>query len=279
MVSVAPCSGCGNSVDVALECPYCAAGADLQAPGDAAPAPAEPDRLVDETEVRLLDYRSTYNLGVVLQLMLALYVAIAVWFVAASLPYLRELVDLRDSGAIDDAGRFLAIESEFRWAAGSEGVALLLTGLVWIVWFYRSYRNLGSLGHRNAHAVWWAIFGWVIPLVSLYRPRQIAGELWVGSRPPDRTDLGAGLRAELEVPWYLNAWWGFFVVTNLALAVNRLSAFDPSFDSYVAVLRGEVGVVVAMALSATVALLVVGSINNGQAARARSLEAAVARRL
>jgi Domain of unknown function (DUF4328) len=99
-------------------------------------------------------------------------------------------------------------------------VQLLLfgaTAIVFILWFFRAYRNLGRLGINGLR--WserWAVGAWFVPLLNFVRPKSIANDIWRGSDPglaaqaplPPGGDLG-------RVPWYHTAWWALFIVSGL----------------------------------------------------------------
>ncbi|MFI8289090.1 DUF4328 domain-containing protein [Streptomyces sp. NPDC085614] len=88
-----------------------------------------------------------------------------------------------------------------------QGLLLLATATVFVVWFHRLRRNADvwtpGLQGRGAG---WAIGGWFVPVANLWIPRGIAVDIWRASRPdpcaPDR-------RGEFTL---LNAWWTLFAV-------------------------------------------------------------------
>ncbi|WP_292094073.1 DUF4328 domain-containing protein [Brevundimonas sp.] len=107
-----------------------------------------------------------------------------------------------------------------------EMVATTVASLVWVLayfvagfltlkWFYRATNNANafSAGVENSPA--WALWGFVIPLVSLWKPYGVASELWRTSLAPDRW---MGLRDPLMMRW----WWGLVLVGNLALSLSNL---------------------------------------------------------
>jgi Domain of unknown function (DUF4328) len=75
-------------------------------------------------------------------------------------------------------------------------VQLLLfgaTAIVFILWFFRAYRNLGRLGINGLR--WserWAVGAWFVPLLNFVRPKSIANDIWRGSDP--------GLAAQAPLP-------------------------------------------------------------------------------
>lgn len=61
------------------------------------------------------------------------------------------------------------------------GILLAINGFLFFVtfvwWFQRAYRNLAK---RELHPAW-AYVGWFVPVMNLWRPKQIANRIWRGS--------------------------------------------------------------------------------------------------
>ena len=118
-----------------------------------------------------------------------------------------------------DRGKDLSFEtvdnSDVRLAAayGALGLSFIVTGIAFLAWFHRAYRNLPRL------KVWtlrydfgWAVGGWLIPVFNFVRPKQLANDVWRGSEPvpgPKR------LEDHPSVPAIVHVWWGVWVIANL----------------------------------------------------------------
>ena len=120
------------------------------------------------------------------------------------------------------AGEFITDEeissNDNRQAAfGVVQLALYLFCVVsFLVWFVRAYRNaeaLGGDGLRSSPrgAVGW----WFVPILNLFKPKQIANDVWRASSPElplerqRQWDLG-------DPPFLLLAWWLAFLVAGAA---------------------------------------------------------------
>jgi hypothetical protein len=95
-------------------------------------------------------------------------------------------------------------------------ILLGATGIVFIFWFSRAYRNLSRLG--ISHLRWgerWAVGAWLVPLLNCVRPKSIANDIWRGSAPhlPAQAGLPSGDMG--DVPWYHTAWWALFILDGL----------------------------------------------------------------
>jgi hypothetical protein len=77
------------------------------------------------------------------------------------------------------------------------------------LWFHRAYSNLRALGVPTSFTPGWAPGSFFVPFLNLYRPYQIAKEIWVGSASNStlaREGLGHGL---------VGLWWGLYLGSNI----------------------------------------------------------------
>jgi hypothetical protein len=82
--------------------------------------------------------------------------------------------------------------------------AFVLTAIVFLVFFHRAYSNLATLAPaERRYTPGWAVGSWFIPILSLFRPKQIANDIWRGSD---------GSR----VPPVFHWWWAFWLVGGIA---------------------------------------------------------------
>lgn len=89
-----------------------------------------------------------------------------------------------------------------------------LTGIVFLVWFYRAHQNLRRLGAEPEHASGFAVGAWLIPIGNLWFPYQVAADIWRNSAGPVAEDV-ANERRERGVG-LVGAWWGLYVGMNLS---------------------------------------------------------------
>lgn len=93
--------------------------------------------------------------------------------------------------------------------------ALLLVGAVaFIHWLRLVYANLTALGHPDLRFHrGWAIFGWFVPIISFFRPKQIVNDVWRGSDP-----IGSSGGEETwrePVPALFGLWWAGWLIANI----------------------------------------------------------------
>jgi hypothetical protein len=106
--------------------------------------------------------------------------------------------------------------------------AWLLDVVLFMIWFYRAYRNLIRTGIGDVrYAPGWAIGGWFIPFFNFVRPKQVANDIWKGSAAAGT--IGLGRWREIALPPLLNWWWGAWLGAGLLIgfgnnAVTRADA-------------------------------------------------------
>jgi Domain of unknown function (DUF4328) len=92
-----------------------------------------------------------------------------------------------------------------------EAVVYVIGVAIFIAWFFRAYSNLEALGYHGRYGRWWAVAGWFVPIMWLFRPKEIANDIW---RSADPDPPGP------EVAWWdrpvsrlLGVWWTTWLVT------------------------------------------------------------------
>jgi len=109
-------------------------------------------------------------------------------------------------------------EAEAFTTAGA-ALAYLLTYFVSaflvLMWYLRSVRNAHALSNGVETSPKWAIWWFIIPLVSLWKPYSMTSELWRSSRQPD------GWKS-LSDPGLLRWWWGAVLVSGLIINISTV---------------------------------------------------------
>jgi len=161
-------------------------------------------------------------------------------------------------------------------AAGALELASLIAVVVaFLMWFSRAYKNLASLGASGFRFTpGWAVGAWFVPILNLWRPKQIANDIWRASDPSAPAEQASAWR-EGAIPAVLTTWWIFWVISGyfgnvtarLAFAGN--DATDIRDADY-----ADVGSLVLDAVAAALAIVVVSRMTrrlNERAARVESL--------
>jgi hypothetical protein len=151
----------------------------------------------------------------------------------------------------------------------------VVAAIPFIAWLHRAYSNLRPLGAGELrYGTGWAIGAWFVPILGLFRPKQIANDVWRAS-DPELPPSAAGLWAGRSVPTVLWFWWAFFIAGwVLAQVASRLSLSGETLEQ----LRAANGVAMLSDLitiaGAALAIVVVRRVTARQEARAARLRAA-----
>jgi uncharacterized protein DUF4328 len=173
-------------------------------------------------------------------------------------------LDLETAQRIDDSNAALSTEYLVTFCA------YVFSAGFFAAWTFRAYKNAIALGaQRPRFGPGWAIGGWFVPILGLWRPKQIVNDIWRASDPED-PPLSRNWH-ERAVPALLTVWWALYIVSNL---VDRISARVPT--DTIEQRRSATGWALAASiltvLAALLAILVVRRLTARQRERAAALE-------
>lgn len=138
-------------------------------------------------------------------------------------------------------------------------VAYVLAGIGFLLWYSRAYRNTIAMGMTPRYGTRWAVWYWVIPIISFFRPKQVMNDIWRGSDPELQSP--AGVVQHRPVAGIMHVWWLFWIVSLIAarVAINLgpegLFTTQEAKDSAVAYLVSNIADIVAAALAIAVVIL------------------------
>lgn len=93
-------------------------------------------------------------------------------------------------------------------------VCIVIVGVLFIMWFRRAYVNAGSISDRKLkHDDSWAIWGFVIPIISLWYPYNFASEI---NEKMDRflKNAKSGY-IPTEIGWAIGLWWALYIISSV----------------------------------------------------------------
>jgi hypothetical protein len=92
-------------------------------------------------------------------------------------------------------------------------------------WCYELTRNFGVLGVRGARfSAAWAAGGWFVPVLNLWRPKQVVDDLWRSGAPEG--PAGGNWRLRPVAP-LIHVWWALWIAS---LVIGRLAGRGPVID-------------------------------------------------
>jgi hypothetical protein len=168
------------------------------------------------------DVRSLRGLAIVVQVLLVTWIPFSFAALAANLSQrsllhriVKDPVGVRWSEVLADQDRVDLLNHVFLGL-------LALTAIGFIAWFAVAYSNLDSFGVDRGYSTGWAVYGWLVPFLCWWRPKQLADEMW------QTVDVAHGLRPERQprspLVW---SWWTAWVAcTVVALFATRGSSDD-----------------------------------------------------
>jgi hypothetical protein len=87
-----------------------------------------------------------------------------------------------------------------------DGTVFIATGVFFLFWFHRVYRNLPALGGDRRYGTGWAIGSWFVPFLNVWRPKQIVNDIWRESGPHTTDEYGTKDERN-NVPNLFLLWW------------------------------------------------------------------------
>jgi hypothetical protein len=223
--------------------------------------------MVDSAEVRFLplDSRARWAIGVLL-------LTVALDVVAFVSDYLEfDLYDGIVGGSHFTQGQIDATDNRQAVVAGLEFVAFVAAAIVFLLWFHGAYRNLRAVGGHQRYGEGWAIGAWFVPVLNVFRPKQIANDIWRGSDPatPHRAPAD-----DDRVPPLLAWWWGVFLVSAWVQNIAARAFFGGSSASDIrSADRFSMAGDALDLVAALLAIVVIRAMTERQSARASALTA------
>jgi hypothetical protein len=178
------------------------------------------------------------------------------------------LTRIRDDISSVDIDEAEAADALYSLAGVLQLLAVLVTGIVFLIWMHRAYSNLRAfraVGLR--HTPGWAVGGWFVPFLNFVRPKRVMNEIWSASGPEWAVDTDRW-RA-YRPPALLSWWWGLFLGGGLLGTVVD-GVLDDEFDIDDALAATSVEMVADAihVAAALLAIIVVGQVVTRQRQRA-----------
>jgi hypothetical protein len=101
-------------------------------------------------------------------------------------------------------------------------LVVLITAVFFSIWIYRAHKNLKALGANGLkYSPAWAVGGFFVPLLNIFRPYQVVTEIWKASAKGARRGDGTNWKFE-QIPAYISLWWGLWLFSGF---LDFFSAF------------------------------------------------------
>ena len=107
----------------------------------------------------------------------------------------------------------------------------IFSAIPFLLWLYVVHANLSALGVKGLRFSTGDAVAWFfVPIFNLFKPYQVANEIWNGSNPnvPDDTDRTLDTCSSNA---FIGHWWGYFLST-LIVAIFALIVFRVNYGDY-----------------------------------------------
>ncbi|HSR84186.1 MAG TPA: DUF4328 domain-containing protein [Streptosporangiaceae bacterium] len=94
-------------------------------------------------------------------------------------------------------------------------IAIVGTAILFVVWFRRARINADGHGYPQRRALGWTFWGWVVPIINLWFPFQIMGDIWRAGLPPQR---------RRQTAWLPLLWWTCWLASGLSFGARAAAA-------------------------------------------------------
>lgn len=130
--------------------------------------------------------------------------------------------------------------------------------VVFIRWFHAAYSNLPGLGVTSLRFKrGWAIGAWFVPILNLWRPKQIANDVWRAGNP-DLARANVVSLSEQPTTLLLDVWWGAWLIAGfLDNIVNRALWNGDTLESLQSAARFDIAAAGVEIVAGVLAVLVI----------------------
>jgi len=108
-----------------------------------------------------------------------------------------------------------------------------VTGVVFLKWVYRAYRNIQGFGAEGLRfSPGWAVGYYFVPILNLVRPVQVMSEIWRVSQDPQNWLQRRG-------SWLIGTWWALFLLCSIATHASLELASDQWLLAAISAIAGD----------------------------------------
>ena len=145
----------------------------------------------------------------------------------------------------------------------------VIAGILFLVWVYRSNKNLHQMGMTDMQFVpGWAVGWWFVPFINLFRGHTIVKELWEGSHSQTLQVSDAK-----KAPKLLDYWWAGWLISGILARISGrlISGDSPTLDDFKN--SAYLGIVasVASVLAGFLAIRIIKTISDAQATKRQQI--------
>lgn len=181
-------------------------------------------------------------------------------------------VDLHDVWLLVQALRGTEVDAALRqgqfdttgWMFWIQGILGVVTGIAFISWLYQARINVRALGMRRMrYGRGWCIWGFLTPVLNIFRPYQVVREIWKASDP---TSLDPFQWKSRPTPSLVGLWWGSFLIAAGLRVLAVLTNVGADVNLQKLVLSGSLTLLAdtALAVAAAASIFILTRLSNAQ---------------
>lgn len=183
----------------------------------------------------------------------------------------RAFIERVESGELVTESEAEANDVRQGIVGGIQGAVFILTAAFFIAWFHRAYTNLRALGASSLRfGPGWAVGAWFVPILNIWRPKQIANDIWRGSNPVLPREAADAWQDPVP-PLFMFWWLAYLLGQSIYSAATRLSLRADDIPELKTVSSLLIAGDILWAIAGVLALAVVYRTTARQEARAAAL--------
>ena len=217
------------------------------------------------------DYKSGHGRAQWATILLAAGVLIDV-LIVASLFSQADLLSRIMAGFTVTEAEAIANDDRLNNLAAVQTFVFLGSAAAFLMWLDRARRNLPAFGARDLkYSPAWVLFGFVVPILSLFVPYQVVAEVWRASDPSANT-ASPPSRGRLPVTPIIGWWWALWLIANIvARFVSTIIQEAETLDQLMSSTQGVIISEVLRMAAAMLAILVVKAVDARQEEKSQQL--------
>jgi hypothetical protein len=142
---------------------------------------------------------------------LSLAIAVNVMLVIASMDYADKVQMQIDTHALTYQ-QAVDAEDSFSIVGIAYLIGVIAGAIGFLIWWFRAYSNVAGLTRQRLRfGRGWSIGAWFVPILSLWRPKQIGNDIW---RAGDPAASGNTNWTSLPVSQLVHWWWAVFLLAG-----------------------------------------------------------------
>jgi len=98
------------------------------------------------------------------------------------------------------------------WLDTAGNVTAFVFAILFVGWFRRARINAERHGYRQRRARGWTFWGWIVPIVNLWFPFQLMGDMWRAGLPAERRGRTA---------WLPAIWWTCWLLSGVSFGMGK----------------------------------------------------------